>query len=102
MTPRGIGKPGLRAHAADTQSRTKGWASLWARDWALGPSGGRGVPPYVSRVESGTGKEEAGYGNDTETQQSAGVRPAEPGGEHHERPDAEDRRCDPGASERLE
>src|SRR4051794_28092055 len=73
-----------------------GWVPDWALDWALGPSGRRGVPPYVSRVDSGTGKEEAGYADDTETHPSARERPAGPGGEHHEQLDQHHRRVPAG------
>lgn len=48
--------------AQDSGVRTQ--LALWARDWALGPSGGQGVPPYVSHVANGTGQEEAGNGSD--------------------------------------
>src|SRR6478752_7424514 len=75
---------------------------LWARFWALGPCTDRGVQPYVSHVASGTGQEEAGNADATaETYASAGTRPAETGGEHHEQADAEGFRQRQGVGEHV-
>ncbi|GAA4964147.1 hypothetical protein GCM10023238_34660 [Streptomyces heliomycini] len=70
-----------------TARETRNRARAWARDWALGPSDGQDSHPYGADAESGP------------TRQAA---TASAGGEHHERPDDEDRRRDQGPGQRLE